>query len=258
MGVGKYTIQFIPEDGNVKEIHLSRRMVVSLGIVSFLIIGTILYFSINIGKLAVDKIEYTLLKNRVANLENRGLEMEKLNNRMKKFYDVADKLNKALGLEISLEEFYKAEEEKLTSKEFYKTDEIGSLKAEAERLQDFVPNILPTEEGWISKRFSANHKAIDISLKEGTSIYSTMEGSVTFVGDREYLGLTLEIKNDEGFAIRFSHLSEILVKKGQEVKKNQLVALSGNSGRSDAPHLHYGLQMQGKWVDPINYLLIRR
>ncbi len=258
MGMRKYTIQFIPENGDVKEIHLSGKVIVVLGIVSFLIIATILYFSINIGRLAVNKMEYSLLKNRVANLENRGLEIEKLNNRIKKFYDIADKLNKALGLEISLEEFYKAEEEKFTSIESYKTDEIGSLKDEAERLQDFVPNILPTEEGWISKRFSTDHKAIDISLKEGTSIYSTMEGSVTFVGDREYLGLTLEINNDEGFAIRLSHLSEVLVKNGQEVKKNQLVALSGNTGRSDAPHLHYGLQMQGKWVDPINYLLIRR
>ncbi len=257
MGFKKYTIQIIPENGEVKEIHLTKRMIIVLGIAIFLIIGTILYFSVNIGKLVVDKAEYNLLKNKVAHLENRGLEIEKLNNRMKKFYDVADKLNKVLGLKISLEEFYKAEEEKLST-EPYGISEVGTMKEEAERLQDFIPNMLPTMEGWISKRFSADHKAIDISLKEGTSIYSTMEGAVTFAGNREYLGITLEINNDEGFAIIYGHLSEILVRKGQEVKKNQLIALSGNSGRSDAPHLHYGLQMQGKWVNPINYLLIRR
>jgi len=257
MGIRKYIIQIIPENGEVREIHLTGRMIIVLGIAIFLIFGTILYFSVSIGKLVVDKVEYNLLKNKVAHLENRGLEIEKLNNRMKKFYDVADKLDKALGLEISLEEFYKAEEEKIST-EPYETVELGTMKAEAQRLQDFMPNMLPTTEGWISKRFSADHKAIDISLKEGTFIYSTMEGMVIFTGDREYLGVTLEINNDEGFSIIYGHLSEILVRKGQEVKKNQLIALSGNSGRSNAPHLHYGLQMQGKWVNPINYLLIRR
>ena len=85
-----------------------------------------------------------------------------------------------------------------------------------------------------------------------------MEGEVTFTGDRKYLGITLEIRNDEGFGLIYSHLSEILVKKGEKVEKNKLITFSGNSGRSDAPHLHYGVQMQGKWINPIDYLLIRR
>lgn len=257
MGIKKYTIQIIPEDGEVKEIHLTKKIIVRLSVVVFLIIGAILYFSVNISKMVVNKAEYNLLKNRVVNLESRALEIENLNSSVKKFYDIAGKLNEALGLEISLEEFYKAEEEK-PSVEPYEMGEDMSLKAEAEWLQDFVPNILPTTEGWISKRFSADHKAIDISLKEGTSIYSTMDGTVAFVGEREYLGITLEIHNDEGFITLYSHLEKILVENGQLVEKNQLIALSGNSGRSDAPHLHYGLQMQGKWVNPINYLLIRR
>ena len=257
MGIKKYTIQIIPEDGEVKEIHLTKKIIVSLCGISILIISTILYFSINISKMVVNKAEYNLLKNRVINLESRALEIENLNSSMKRFYNVASKLNEALGLEISLEEFYKAEEEK-PSFESYAISEEKTLKAEAEWLQDFVPNILPTTEGWISKRFSEDHKAIDISLKEGTSIYSTMDGMVAFVGNREYLGKTLEIRNDEGFVTLYSHLEKILVEKGQLVEKNQLIALSGNSGRSDAPHLHYGLQMQGKWVNPINYLLIRR
>jgi murein DD-endopeptidase MepM/ murein hydrolase activator NlpD len=257
MGIKKYTIQIIPEDGEVKEIHLNKKMVLCIGCIVFLIVGALLYFSINISKMVVNKAEYNLLKSRVANLESRALEIENLNNRIKKFYDIAGKLNEALGLEISLEEFYKEKEEKPTIGSVEMVGEM-TLKTEAEWLLDFVPNILPTTEGWISKRFSTEHKAIDISLKEGTSIYSTMDGKVSFVGEKEYLGITLEINNDEGFVTRYSHLKEIMVKKGQLVEKNQLIALSGNIGRSDAPHLHYGVQMQGKWIDPINYLLIRR
>ena len=258
MGIKKYTIQIIPEDGEVKEIHLTKKIIVALSFMLFLVIGAILYFSVNISKMVVNKAEYNLLKNRVINLESKALEIESLNSSMKKFHDIAGKLNEALGLEISLEEFYKEEEEKPSAEQYLEIGENKTLIAEAEWLQDFVPNILPTTEGWISRRFSAEHKAIDISLKEGTSIYSTMDGLVTFVGEKEYLGITLEIRNDEGFVTSYSHLKEILVKKGQLVEKNQLIALSGNSGRSDAPHLHYGVQMQGKWVDPINYLLIRR
>lgn len=257
MGIKKYTIQIIPEDGEVKEINLTGKMVIFWGSFLFIVVATILYLSVNIGRLAVNKAQYTLLKNRVTNLENRELEIEKINNKMKKFYDFAYKLNKSLGLGISLEEFFEAEKDKL-SKEVYDVRENGSMKTEAIRLQNFVPNILPTTEGWISKKFSAEHQAIDISLKEGTSLYSTMEGEVAFVGDKKYLGTTLEIRNDEGFVLIYSHLSKILVKKGEKVKKNQLIALSGNSGRSDAPHLHYGVQMQGKWVNPVDYLLIRR
>ena len=257
MGIRNYTIQIIPEDGEVKEINLTGKKIVFLSFFLFLVIATILYLSVNIGKLAVDKVEYTLLKNRIEYLENRELEIEKLNNRFKKFYDFAYKLNKSLGLEISLEDFFDKEKEKLTAKS-YEPEGALTMETEAARLQNFIPNILPTAEGWISKKFSAEHQAIDISLKEGTSLYSTMEGEVTFTGDRKYLGTTLEIRNDEGFGLIYSHLSEILVKEGETVEKNQLIALSGNSGRSDAPHVHYGVQMQGKWVNPMDYLLIRR
>jgi murein DD-endopeptidase MepM/ murein hydrolase activator NlpD len=253
----KFTIQFIPEDGEVKEIRLSGRMVIFWGTVLFLVIGIILYLCVNAGRLMVDKVEFALLKSRVEYLENREIKIEKLNGKMKKLYDFADKFNKSLGLEISMEEFFEAGEE-MSSTEVSDVEEVGTIKEEARRLQNFVPNILPTSEGWISKKFSADHKAIDISLKEGTSLYATMEGTVAFTGEKEYLGETLEINNDEGFVITYSHLSEILVKKGEKVRKNQLIALSGNSGRSDAPHLHYGVQMQGKWVNPVDYLLIRR
>ncbi len=255
--VRKCTIQFIPEDGEVKEIHLSGGMIIFWGIVLFSMIGTILFLSVNTGKLMVNKAEYAMLKNRVEHLENREIEIEKLNSKMKKLYDFADKFNKSLGLEISVEKFFE-EGEKIPSSESKEVEKIGTIKDEARRLQNFVPNILPTGEGWISKKFSDDHNAIDISLKEGTSLYATMEGTVTFSGEKEYLGNTLEISNDEGFGVIYSHLSEILVKEGEEVKKNQLIALSGNTGRSDAPHLHYGVKMQGKWVNPVDYLLIRR
>lgn len=257
MGIKKYTIQIIPEDGEVKEINLTGKMIIFWGSFLFLIIGTILYLSVNIGRLVVDKAEYTLLKNKIAHLENKELEIEKLNNKIRKFFDFANKLNKSLGLEISLEEFFEAEKEKQNTKA-YDAEEIGAMKTEAIRLQSFVPNILPTTEGWISKKFSADHQAIDISLKEGTSLYATIEGEVTFAGERKYFGTTLEIRNDEGFGLIYGHLNKILVKEKERVKKNQLIALSGNSGRSDAPHLHYGVQMQGKWINPIDYLLIRR
>jgi len=257
MRIRKYTVQFIPEDGEVREIHLSGRMIIFWSILLFLVLGTVLYLSVNTGKLIVNRAEYTLLRNKIAHLENREIEIEKLNSKVKKLYDFADKFNKSLGLEISIEDFFEVKEE-VSSPKIHDIEEVGTIKDEARRLQNFVPNILPTTEGWISKKFTADHKAIDISIEEGTSLYATMQGVVTFVGEKEYLGKTVEVSNDEGFGIVYSHLSEILVKEGEQVKKNQLIALSGNSGRSDAPHLHYGVRMQGKWVNPVDYLLIRR
>ncbi|MEO0292694.1 MAG: peptidoglycan DD-metalloendopeptidase family protein [candidate division WOR-3 bacterium] len=261
--IKKYTIQIVPEEGEIKEINLSPKMVVFwLILICFIFLGTTCFLVI-FSKLAMDKAEYNLLKKKIAYLENREIEIKKLNNRMRKLYDMADKLNRALGLELSLEEFYdnynkyNKEERKTPLEVDSPMGEIDEIK-EAAILHNFIPDILPTQEGWISKKFSPEHKAIDISLKEGTPLYSTIDGIVFSVEEDEYLGKTLEIRNDEGFAIFLGHLKEVLVKKGDNVKKNQLIALSGSSGKTEAPHLHYGVKVEGKWVDPSDYLLIRR
>ncbi len=253
----RYTIQIIPQDGKVREIRTTQRALTLLIILIAVIIGALIYLSVNIGKIYVKNIEYNLLKHRVVRLENRDREIEQLNQEIRKFYVLSDKLNKALGLGITPTNFSREENDKPSSRD-EENLEGKEMQEEATRLRAFIPDIMPAMGGWISRGYSSDHKAIDISLKEGTSVFTTIEGEIIFAGNQEYLGKTIQVQNDEGFMTLYGHLSRILVRKGSKIKKGEIIGLSGNTGRSDAPHLHYAIKMQGRWVNPINYLPIRR
>ncbi len=253
----QYTIQIIPSEGEIKQLNINLRTLLLFTILVAVIIGALIYFGVNIGKVYLKNIQYTLMKREVEQLEKRQKEIEYLSQEIRKFYMLSGKLNEALELDISPNEVSEEENNNLHSRRIENSNE-GTMEEEARQLREFVPNIMPCKGGWISKVFSEDHKAIDISLKEGTSLFSTMEGVVSFSGDHQYLGKTIEIHNEEGFLILYGHNSKNLVEKGAKVKKGDIIALSGNTGRSEAPHLHYAIQMQGKWVNPMNYLPIRR
>lgn len=98
------------------------------------------------------------------------------------------------------------------------------------------------------------HKGMDFKAPEGTDIVSPRAGSVVRVDwNTAYNGGCVEVKYDDGTLARFLHLSSSTVKPGQRVAAGQVLGLSGNTGRSTAPHLHYELEKAGKVVDPIDY-----
>lgn len=100
------------------------------------------------------------------------------------------------------------------------------------------------------------HKGIDLPLAEGTEIRATADGIVdkVFLEDKEGYGIHVIIKHDEEYSSLYASLSEISVAEGQEVKKGQMIALSGNSGTSTAPHLHYEVRYKNEPVDPQQFL----
>ena len=97
------------------------------------------------------------------------------------------------------------------------------------------------------------HEGIDIDNEVGTPIYAAAEGTIEFTGHQGGYGLTLEINHGFSLKTRYGHLSRILVHEGQRVKRGELVAHSGNSGLSSAPHLHYEVRVNGVAQNPIDY-----
>jgi murein DD-endopeptidase MepM/ murein hydrolase activator NlpD len=98
------------------------------------------------------------------------------------------------------------------------------------------------------------HYGTDFSINKGTPIYATGDGIVkltrtTFGG----YGKQIEINHGFGYVTKYAHLSEFVVKKGQRVKRGELIAYSGNTGKSTAPHLHYEVIKDGKKVNPVHY-----
>jgi murein DD-endopeptidase MepM/ murein hydrolase activator NlpD len=98
------------------------------------------------------------------------------------------------------------------------------------------------------------HEGIDISANVGSEVFSTAQGRVVEVMYSEYgYGNRILIKHAYGFETLYAHLGTINVKKGQWVRKNQLIGTVGNTGRSTGPHLHYEIHKNGEPRDPLGY-----
>lgn len=101
---------------------------------------------------------------------------------------------------------------------------------------------------------AAMHAGIDLAGPLGTEIYATADG---IVGRSEWAGgygNLVELNHGKGIQTRYGHLSKSLVKAGERVKRGQLIALMGSTGRSTGSHLHYEVRIDGKAVNPVPYL----
>lgn len=122
----------------------------------------------------------------------------------------------------------------------------------------------PIKKGWMSSRYGrrtdpftgkiAWHAGVDFAGKEGSEIVAVAAGVVTWSGDRHGYGSLVEINHGNGFKTRYAHCKENLVKVGDVVKKGQIVALMGSSGRSTGPHVHFEVYKNGRSVDPASYI----
>lgn len=102
------------------------------------------------------------------------------------------------------------------------------------------------------------HRGIDFSAEIGTPVQSTAAGTVISVSSNHGgYGKKVEIEHSEGFITKYAHLSEIKVKEGDLVTLGQIIGLSGNTGASTAPHLHYEVLKNGEYVDPLNYFALQ-
>lgn len=104
------------------------------------------------------------------------------------------------------------------------------------------------------KGASSFHKAIDWACPIGTAIMASSSGTVSRAGWGSGYGYVVYIDHADGKQTRYGHLSKVLVKPGQVVKQGQKIALSGNTGRSSGPHIHFEILVGGRQVNPLNYL----
>jgi murein DD-endopeptidase MepM/ murein hydrolase activator NlpD len=122
----------------------------------------------------------------------------------------------------------------------------------------------PVKKGWMSSRYGrrtdpfngsvAWHQGVDFAGKENADIVSVAAGVVTWASERAGYGLMVEVNHGGGFSTRYAHNNENLVNVGDVVKKGQVVALMGSSGRSTGPHVHFEVYKNGRAVDPASYI----
>ncbi|MFQ5514623.1 MAG: M23 family metallopeptidase [Myxococcota bacterium] len=148
--------------------------------------------------------------------------------------------------------------------------EVASLGGLIQHLEDqsarlvATPSIAPTK-GWVTSAFGYRrspftgnrefHRGVDIAGRTGTPIVAPADGDVRFAGQQRALGNAIVIKHGYGVETIYGHLSEILVRRGQRVKRGDRIALMGTTGRSTGPHLHYQVEVNGSAKNPLNYIL---
>lgn len=101
---------------------------------------------------------------------------------------------------------------------------------------------------------SKYHKGIDWATPVGTAVFASSAGTVAKAGWGSGYGYVVYITHADGRQTRYAHLSKVLVKAGQTVSQGQKIALSGNTGISSGPHLHFEILINGSHVNPLNYL----
>ncbi len=97
------------------------------------------------------------------------------------------------------------------------------------------------------------HEGMDFSAPIGTDIFATGNGVITFVGWKQGYGNTIEVDHSFGYKTRYAHCSKLIARVGQKVKRGDVIALVGNTGKSMGPHLHYEVHYQGRPIDPRNF-----
>jgi len=146
-------------------------------------------------------------------------------------------------------------------------DEVFEMAKDKEKMLASIPAIQPVHNQDL-KRLSSFygyrpdpiykvkkfHHGVDFSAAQGTAIYATGEGKVINIKhSRRGYGNQVEIDHGYGYTTLYAHLKDILVKKGEPVKRGQEIATVGNTGKSTAPHLHYEVRKNGRTVNPIYF-----
>lgn len=147
-----------------------------------------------------------------------------------------------------------------------KTKEYAKIASVKSYMLKILPNGSPLSRPIVTSGFGYRihpifrtkklHNGVDFKTSIGTPVKSTANGTVTKVipSDTGGYGKLVVVRHSYGFDTAYAHLSSVQVRPGQKVKRGQVIALAGNSGRSTGPHLHYEVHFLGNPINPIDFV----
>lgn len=247
----------ILEEGAAKEksfiirLKTVRNIAVALG---FLILLLIVSLTLDVFFVS------TFMENKNLRLENQQYKkqavlIEQLKIRLTEMTEFKNKIYGLIGIEQSKDLFENADLPTDTLFYHYSKNGESSILLIDEEDQDTLRLLWPAQ-GVVSQEYNKEkkHLGIDIALKKLSPIRSAEEGVVVFNGIDSVFGKTVIIAHTNNIKTMYGHNDSVFVHYGEQIKKGQLICLSGNSGRSSAPHLHFGLMVKEEYIDPKQYL----
>ena len=250
MSKSKYvTIMVIPDDAHAPKEWKVRLVVlqligvgiglVVLGIVLFFVFyGTMVYRTAMAERLQTENEELRRYKYKVRLLEEN----------LSQARETVRRLTRLAGIDYKFPEYANS----------LPVDSPRPSAAILDRSADLDPSLpagMPLR-GFISQGFEGEdgdryHPGIDIACAKGTPVLATGSGEVVFAGDDVEYGRMLIIRHNDSASTAYGHNDSLLVKQGDQVVVGSRVALSGNTGKSTAPHLHYEIRIHDKPIDPL-------
>lgn len=145
-------------------------------------------------------------------------------------------------------------------------DDLADMVADSKRRIEHIPSVQPISEKDMTQMASGFsyrvdpvygtmkfHEGMDFAAQIGTPVYATGDGVVYEADWKSGYGNLIEIDHGYDYHTRYAHLSEILVRPGQSVRRGDLIGKVGNTGKSTGPHLHYEVRYKGEPKNPVNY-----
>ncbi|MBI1175611.1 MAG: peptidoglycan DD-metalloendopeptidase family protein [Sideroxydans sp.] len=164
-----------------------------------------------------------------------------------------DSMNQQLG---SLSQLMNDRNDKLVA--------LETLLMQDQLSKRMFPSAAPVKHGWYSSNFGwridpftgkqAMHEGVDYMVPTGTPVFASAGGIVTYADLHPQYGNMVEIDHGNGIVTRYAHASKLLVRDGQMVRRGQEIALSGSTGRSTGPHLHFEVRYKGVAQNPVRFL----
>lgn len=261
-----YTIQIFSSDGLIAITRrISKSHLVLICTIFLLIVLVILTLISFYGKVYVKAMKVRNLEERNKYLEEEFKKIKTLEKDIAEIAKQREKLEVALGIKDKTEDtvikkpVIKKEDETRednNEKVVFENPELEKYLKESKMMNKSIPNFIPVN-GWITKSFDVVHKGIDIAAPVGTPIFSSMDGKVSFTGWDSILGNLIKVEGISGYTTVYGHCSKIFVKKGGFVRKGEIIASVGKTGRTDAPHLHYEIKMNGLNMNPELFFIKR-
>jgi len=285
----KYIITVVPVDsGKVKKVTVSTKQfrflaggVIFLAIFFVFLFVHFIYTSAQRQQVAKLRQEVEILKKVNAKYQKTA---DNLEEKLNFFSDKAKKLALLVGADIPIDDDplgIGGSDYVFSPYAEYLNKDLDSMNKRAEKLLEGykklskiyknkndilrkTPSIWPVK-GFITDGFGyridpftgkrAFHKGIDISARRGTPIIAPADGIVTKAGKTKGYGNSVVISHQNNITTRYGHLKDIFVKKGQRVKRGDVIGTVGNTGRSTGPHLHFEILVNGKPVNPKDYII---
>lgn len=179
------------------------------------------------------------------------------------YEEIAQMTNNQLSADLSLKVDVLEKELYVQAKSY---DEVLELAKTQEIRMENIPAIQPVLNKDLKRVASGYgvridpvyhvrkfHQGMDFTAPTGTEVFATGNAKVSFVGWKQGYGNTVILDHGFGYQTLYAHLFKALVRKGQKVRRSDIIALVGNTGKSTGPHLHYEVRLHGKPVDPRNY-----